>query len=47
MSVQCEITAKTAAGAEMGFFERWLTLWAFAAIALFLCWKKSRLDWIV
>ncbi len=27
MSVQCETTAKKAAGAEMGFFERWLSLW--------------------
>ncbi|MDP3482313.1 MAG: ACR3 family arsenite efflux transporter [Sulfuricella sp.] len=34
MSAQCEITAKTAAGAEMGFFERWLTLWVFLCIAV-------------
>jgi ACR3 family arsenite transporter len=27
MSVQCETTAKTSAGAAMGFFERYLTLW--------------------
>ena len=27
MSAQCEITAKQASGAEMGFFERYLTLW--------------------
>jgi len=27
MSVQCEVTAKTAAGAPMSVFERWLTLW--------------------
>ncbi len=27
MSVQCEVTAKKSAGAEMGFFERYLTLW--------------------
>ena len=27
MSVQCETTAKQALGAEMGFFERYLTLW--------------------
>jgi len=27
MSAQCEVTAKQAAGAEMGFFERYLTLW--------------------
>lgn len=27
MSVQCEITARKSAGAEMGFFERYLTLW--------------------
>jgi ACR3 family arsenite transporter len=27
MSAQCEVTAKQAAGAKMGFFERWLTLW--------------------
>ncbi|MBZ0096420.1 MAG: ACR3 family arsenite efflux transporter [Sulfuricella sp.] len=34
MSAQCEITAKTAAGVEMGFFERWLTLWVFLCIAV-------------
>ena len=27
MSVQCEVTARKSAGAEMGFFERYLTLW--------------------
>ena len=27
MSVQCETTAKRSTGAEMGFFERYLTLW--------------------
>jgi ACR3 family arsenite transporter len=27
MSAQCEVTAKQAAGAELGLFERWLTLW--------------------
>lgn len=27
MSAQCETTAKRAAGAPMGLFERWLTLW--------------------
>ena len=27
MSAQCEVTAKKSAGAEMGFFERYLTLW--------------------
>jgi len=27
MSVQCEITARKSAGAEMGLFERYLTLW--------------------
>ncbi len=32
MSVQCEITAKAAAGAELGFFERYLTLWVFLSI---------------
>jgi ACR3 family arsenite transporter len=32
MSVQCEIAAQQAAGAELGFFERWLTLWVFLAI---------------
>ncbi|MBU1690566.1 MAG: ACR3 family arsenite efflux transporter [Gammaproteobacteria bacterium] len=32
MSAQCEITARKAAGAELGFFERWLTLWVFLAI---------------
>ncbi len=34
MSTQCEVTAKKAAGAEMGFFERYLTLWVFACIAV-------------
>ncbi len=34
MSAQCEITAKAAAGAEMGFFERWLTLWVFLCIVV-------------
>lgn len=33
MSVQCETTAKQAGGAEMGFFERYLTLWVFLCIA--------------
>ncbi|GAO35389.1 arsenic transporter [Sulfuricella sp. T08] len=32
MSAQCEITARKAAGAELGFFERWLTLWVFLSI---------------
>jgi len=32
MSTQCEVTAKKAAGAEMGFFERYLTLWVFLCI---------------
>jgi ACR3 family arsenite transporter len=32
MTAQCEVTAKKAAGAELGFFERWLTLWVFLAI---------------
>ncbi len=27
MSAQCEVTAKRAAGAPLGFFERWLTVW--------------------
>lgn len=34
MTVQCEITAQAAAGAALGFFERWLTMWVFIAIAL-------------
>ncbi|MDO8890293.1 MAG: ACR3 family arsenite efflux transporter [Sulfurimicrobium sp.] len=34
MSAQCEVAAKTAAGAEMGFFERWLTVWVFLCIAV-------------
>jgi len=33
MSVQCETTAKQAAGAGMGFFERYLSLWVFLCIA--------------
>jgi arsenite transporter len=32
MSVQCEVTAKAAAGAPMSFFERWLTVWVFLCI---------------
>ena len=27
MSVQCETTARKSTGAEMGLFERYLTLW--------------------
>jgi ACR3 family arsenite transporter len=27
MTAQCDITAQKAAGAELGIFERWLTLW--------------------
>ena len=34
MSVQCETTAKKAAGAAMGIFERYLTLWVFLCIAV-------------
>lgn len=34
MSAQCEITAKVASSAELGFFERWLTLWVFLSIAV-------------
>ncbi len=34
MSVQCETTAKGAAGAELGFFERWLSLWVFLCIVI-------------
>lgn len=32
MSVQCETTGKKAAGAQMGFFERYLTVWVFLCI---------------
>ena len=32
MSVQCEMTAKAAAGVPMGFFERYLTVWVFLCI---------------
>ncbi len=32
MSTQCEVTAKKSQGAEMGFFERYLTLWVFLCI---------------
>ncbi|MBS0348209.1 MAG: ACR3 family arsenite efflux transporter [Proteobacteria bacterium] len=32
MSAQCEMTAKAAAGAPMGFFERYLTVWVFLCI---------------
>ncbi len=34
MSAQCETTAKKAAGAEMGFFERYLTVWVFLCIVV-------------
>jgi len=33
MSVKCEMTAKKAAGKQMDFFERYLTLWVFLCIA--------------
>jgi len=32
MSVQCEVTAKSAAGAPMSIFERYLTVWVFLCI---------------
>ena len=32
MSVQCEVTAKVAAGAPMSVFERYLSLWVFLCI---------------
>ncbi|MEJ2325744.1 MAG: ACR3 family arsenite efflux transporter [Chromatiaceae bacterium] len=32
MSIQCETITQQAAGAELGFFERWLTLWVFLSI---------------
>jgi ACR3 family arsenite transporter len=32
MSAQCEVTAKKAAGAPLGWFERYLTLWVFLCI---------------
>ncbi len=32
MSMQCEVAAQELAGAELGFFERWLTLWVFLSI---------------
>ena len=32
MSAQCETTAKQSAGAKMGFFERYLSVWVFACI---------------
>ena len=32
MSAQCEVTAKTVAGAPMSFFERYLTVWVFLCI---------------
>jgi len=33
MSAQCEVTGARAAGAPLGFFERYLTLWVFLCIA--------------
>jgi len=32
MSAQCEVTAKKSAGKEIGFFERYLTVWVFLCI---------------
>lgn len=32
MSAQCELTAKRSTGADMGLFERYLTLWVFLCI---------------
>jgi len=32
MSAQCEVTAKKAAGKDMAFFERYLTVWVFLCI---------------
>ena len=32
MSAQCEVTTKSAAGAPMSFFERYLTIWVFLCI---------------
>ena len=34
MSVQCELTAKAAAGAPMNIFERYLTVWVFLCIVV-------------
>lgn len=34
MSVQCETTVKKSAGASMGFFERYLSLWVFLCIVV-------------
>ena len=34
MSVQCEVTAKVAAGAPMSVFERYLTVWVFLCIVV-------------
>ena len=32
MSAQCEVTAKKSSGKEIGFFERYLTVWVFLCI---------------
>jgi ACR3 family arsenite transporter len=34
MSAQCEVTAKRVAGAPLGFFERWLSLWVAVCIVV-------------
>ena len=34
MSAQCEVTAKKASGKEIGFFERYLTVWVFLCIVV-------------
>src|SRR5574340_1814058 len=34
LTAQCELAAKVSAGPQLGFFERWLTLWVFFSIAV-------------
>jgi ACR3 family arsenite transporter len=34
VSAQCEVVAKSEAGATLGFFERWLTVWVFLCILI-------------
>ncbi len=49
MSTQCEVAVKTAAGAPMSFFERWLTLWVFLCIVAGIAagqWLPGPFQWL-
>ncbi len=42
MSVQCETTARRAAGSQMSVFERWLSLWVALYIVAGVALGRSR-----